>query len=142
MSGGVPDTDLRAQRDGVDRTFATADCSTLTTAVRADIAAMKAADENEQRELNAAPVTVVRAFERRGLKNQIDEVVKRADEIPAVFVRSTEFSKSPSAGIAKQVAKGNTVTHADFNRNFNSAMSHAATRLAVLPLCVVGTTGG
>ncbi len=64
MSGGVPDTDLRAQRDGVDRTFATADCSTLTTAVRADIAAMKAADENEQRELNAAPVTVVRAFER------------------------------------------------------------------------------
>jgi energy-coupling factor transporter ATP-binding protein EcfA2 len=40
-----------------------------------------------------------------GLKNQIDETVKRAGEIPAVFVRSTEFSKNPKAGIATQVAK-------------------------------------
>ena len=60
----MPDTELRAQRDSVDRTFVNSDCSTLTTAVRADIAAMKTASDNEQREMNAAPVTVVRAFER------------------------------------------------------------------------------
>src|SRR5690606_29094053 len=40
-----------------------------------------------------------------GLKNQIDATVKRAGEIPAVFVRSTDFSKSPTAGIANQLAK-------------------------------------
>jgi hypothetical protein len=40
-----------------------------------------------------------------GLKNQIADTVKRAGEIPAVFVRSTEFSKSPKTDIATQVAK-------------------------------------
>ena len=64
FGSGVPDTQLRAQRDSVDKAFATAECSTLTTAIRADIAAMKAADENEQRERNAAPVTVARALIR------------------------------------------------------------------------------
>ena len=64
LSSGVPDTQLRAQRDSVDSAFATADCSTLTTAIRADIAAMKASEDAEQRESNAAPVTVMRVFER------------------------------------------------------------------------------
>lgn len=64
LSSGVPDTQLRAQRDSVDRAFATSDCATLTTAIRNDIAVMKSAEDNEQRERNAAPVTVARALIR------------------------------------------------------------------------------
>ncbi|HEY1187439.1 MAG TPA: ATP-binding protein, partial [Gemmata sp.] len=40
-----------------------------------------------------------------GLKNQINETVARAGENRAVFIRSTEFSKNPTAEIAKQLAQ-------------------------------------
>ncbi|MBP3955069.1 DUF853 family protein [Gemmata sp. G18] len=39
------------------------------------------------------------------LGKQIDDTVKRAGDLPAVLVRSTDFSKSPSTGIAKQLAQ-------------------------------------
>ncbi|MDY3553546.1 DUF87 domain-containing protein [Gemmata sp. JC717] len=39
------------------------------------------------------------------LGRQLDDTVKRAGELPAVFVRSTEFPNSPGTETAKQVAK-------------------------------------
>lgn len=39
------------------------------------------------------------------LGKQLDDTVKRAGEIPAVFVRSTDFPKAPGTDIAGQVAK-------------------------------------
>jgi len=40
-----------------------------------------------------------------GLGKQIDEVVTQAGEIPAVFLRSTDFPKTPTADIAKRLGK-------------------------------------
>jgi energy-coupling factor transporter ATP-binding protein EcfA2 len=40
-----------------------------------------------------------------GLAKQVSEVEKRAGEVPAVLVRSTEFPASPKAAISKQVAE-------------------------------------
>jgi GTPase SAR1 family protein len=39
-----------------------------------------------------------------GLSKQIDELKKRAGEIPAVIVRSTDFPKTPGADITKKIA--------------------------------------
>ena len=40
-----------------------------------------------------------------GLKHQIEDVAKRAGEIPAVIVRSTAFPNSPSAAVSREIAK-------------------------------------
>lgn len=40
-----------------------------------------------------------------GLKNQVAEVERKAGEIPAVFVRSTDFPASPTAEVSKQLAR-------------------------------------
>ncbi|VTT99644.1 Putative ATPase OS=Singulisphaera acidiphila (strain ATCC BAA-1392 / DSM 18658 / VKM B-2454 / MOB10) GN=Sinac_6989 PE=4 SV=1: AAA_16: AAA_10 [Gemmataceae bacterium] len=40
-----------------------------------------------------------------GMAKQVEEVVKRAGEIPAVFLRSTEFPSSPGADITKRLGK-------------------------------------
>ncbi|QDU24248.1 helicase HerA domain-containing protein [Urbifossiella limnaea] len=40
-----------------------------------------------------------------GLGKQVEEVVSRAGEIPAVFLRSTDFPKTPGAEVTKRLAK-------------------------------------
>jgi energy-coupling factor transporter ATP-binding protein EcfA2 len=40
-----------------------------------------------------------------GLAKQVTEIEKRAGEVPAVLVRSTEFPASPKAAISKQIAE-------------------------------------
>ncbi len=40
-----------------------------------------------------------------GLGNQIEEVINRAGEIPAVLVRSTEYPRDPNSVVMRQIAK-------------------------------------
>lgn len=46
-----------------------------------------------------------RAAQGNGLRKQIDEVAKRAGELPAVFVRSSPFPVSPNAVVMKRLAE-------------------------------------
>ncbi|AWM41971.1 AAA-like domain protein [Gemmata obscuriglobus] len=58
---------------------------------------------------NAADKVLVAICDRgaqgSGLKNQIEETVKQCGELPSVFVRSTDFPKSPQAEVAKRLGK-------------------------------------
>jgi energy-coupling factor transporter ATP-binding protein EcfA2 len=46
-----------------------------------------------------------RPAQGNGLKKQIEEVAKLADELPAVFVRSSPYPKSPTAVVMKRLAE-------------------------------------